>query len=277
MVMREAMKKSTNRWMGAVGTALIAGAAGWFLGTWAGIGLAHGKELPGRNAKVSMPVDDMFRESPEYFEFSEVQKNCVRSRFTPFGKAERWKSCRLEHTGFVGTIAVPGAGLQDFYYANYCLIRSGHRCDQQALLIFSNRAYRSEAVLRLARLDPAGTRYKVPLMIGTEMESALAITVQAPGGTAPMPQYFGWRNSRWVGIEPGDWAKQLAVKLPEGLAARIPAGAMPDPESLEMRLPLYRVGSEPCCGSLSANVHFAIEGGALAISSVAVANERESN
>lgn len=267
------MKRKVNRWMGAIGTAMLAGAAGWFIGTSAGMGLAYGKEIPGKIQAQGLPVDGMSNASPEYFEFSSVQNACVRTIVTAFGQGGTWRSCRLESAGFVGTMAVPGSGLQDFYYASYCLVRSGQRCDRQALLVFSNRAYRPEAVLRLARLDPAGTRYTAPLLIGTAKESALALTIQPPGSAAQQRQYFGWRGSRWVGIEPDAWRARLGEWLPKGTFARVPDGTMPDPETLELRVPVYRADAAVCCDKAgSAEVRFAIEEGHLAIASVQMAS-----
>jgi len=273
-------KNKPHQWIGAAGTALLAVAAGWLLSTWAGLGWAHeGIEHGAKTSKAAVaagnaetraiPSDDLGNASPEYFEFASIQKNCVRTRFTPFGKAEKWKSCKLESHGFVGTIEVPGQGLQDFYYAMYCLSKSSRRCDRQALLVFSNRAYRPEAVLRLARLDPAGTRYQVPLLIGTDIENALAITATTPAGEVTGRQYFGWINSRWVMVNPSGWQEQLRPRLPHGWSVKVAQGDMPDPETMAMRVSMHRDDVKACCEETRvAEIKFELAMGKLVISSV---------
>jgi hypothetical protein len=114
-------------------------------------------------------AQDKFGEDKNKVEFARVQEECVQSAEITFGPQGRWQSCTVTRTGFVATI-----GLQDFYYAHYCLGPTAAGCKRQAQVVFRNRAYRPEAFVEMVRIDPPGTRYDIPLLIGTDTEGALA-------------------------------------------------------------------------------------------------------
>ena len=203
-------------------------------------------------------------ESAEYFDFDDIQEKCARTVATSFGEGGRWKDCRLERAGFVATI-----GLLDFYYANYCLIKSGSKCDRQAQVVFSNRAYRPEAVLRLQRIDAAGTQYDVPLLIGDAGQDVLVTTVKLPRAKIAERTYYTWAGRDWSLVDVNSWRSDLKKMLPEGVGARLAAGALPDPVTLEMSVPLYREADRDCCASAGkAEVRFVVEGQRLAVAAV---------
>ena len=108
-------------------------------------------------------------------EFAHVQQQCLQAGEIRFGLQRRWSNCKLTHSGFIGTI-----GLQDFFYAQYCLFNSLKRCDKQALVVFRNRAYQPDAFVEMTRIDPTGTRYEIPLLIGTDRDSVLTTAVRHP-------------------------------------------------------------------------------------------------
>ena len=203
-------------------------------------------------------------ESVEYFDFNDIQEKCVRTVEANFGEDGRWKDCRLERAGFVATI-----GLQDFYFAEYCLIKSGSKCDRQAQLVFSNRAYRPEAVLRLQRIDAAGTRYENPLVTGDAGQDILVTTVKLPRAKMAERTYYTWAGRDWSLVDVQSWRSDLKKMLPEGVGTRLAAGALPDPVTLEMSVPLYREADRDCCASAGkAEVRFVVEGQRLAVAEV---------
>ena len=90
-------------------------------------------------------------------EFSSITETCQQVAGVSFGPGGKWASCRVLASGFVATI-----GLQDFFFARYCLGENGAQCDSLAQVVFRNRAYRSEAHVEMVRFDPAGTQYERP-------------------------------------------------------------------------------------------------------------------
>jgi hypothetical protein len=199
-------------------------------------------------------------------DFSKIQEECVSTHAVRFGPDSEWKKCRLTRTGFVATI-----GLIDFYYADYCLIKSGTRCERQAQVLYGNRAYRPEASVYMHRIDAAGTRYETPLLTGSDKQSILTTTAYRPGSRQAQRAYFHLATTGWTEIDSAEWKKELPDKLPAGTTARIPAGAQPDPTTMALEMPLYRKGDRVCCASGGrAEVSFAVEGARLAIAGVTV-------
>lgn len=198
-------------------------------------------------------------------EFSRIQAECVRTDAVPFGPGGRWTSCRLTGAGFVGTI-----GLLDFYYASYCLVARGERCDGTALMLFANRAYRPEATLQFHRVDPAGTRYDHAQMVGSFGQHAIAVTVRRPGRGALERRFLAWDEPRWVAIDRAQWrealAAGLAARLPEGLRAVLPAEVMPAPERMAIDVPLRRARDGAPAGK--AEVAVRVEGARFALGDV---------
>ena len=181
--------------------------------------------------------------SQDEVEFALVQSRCVQTSTITFGPQGRWKDCRLVRAGFVATI-----GLQDFFYAEYCLLNAGKRCAKQAQVMYRNRAYKNEAFLDVARIDPPGTLYQPPLLVGTDKENVLAMAVRLPGRKNDQRRYFRYAQAQWKPIDSEVWLKDLSTRLPDGLALRTLAqDALPDPQTMTLRLPLYRGGDRDCC------------------------------
>ena len=185
---------------------------------------------------LQRPLEQTQPNAADQVEFARVQTECMQTRATSFGSQQPWHACKLVHSGFVATI-----GLQDFFYADYCLIRQGDVCARQAQVLFRNRAYRPEAFLDLARLDPPGTRYESPVLIGSETENVLATAVLLPGKSQKQRRYFRYAQERWIPIDGTAWLQQLQARLPSGLSVRVqPRDALPDPRTMMLSLPLYR-------------------------------------
>jgi len=193
--------------------------------------------------------------------FARIQEACVRTDALPFGPGEHWTSCRLTRAGFVGTI-----GLLDFYYATWCLVARGERCDRVALLVFANRAYREEATLQFHRVDPAGTRYEYAIMVGGEASHAIAVSARAPKGGLER-QFHAWAGSRWQAVDAAEWRAALAdalqARLPAELRAQLPREVLPEPERMALVVPLRRARDGAPAGV--AEVAVRVEGARLAV------------
>jgi hypothetical protein len=200
-------------------------------------------------------------------DFSKVQSECVQTSAIRFGPQERWQDCRIMHSGFVATI-----GLQDFYYADYCLDTAEKQCVNQALVMYRNRGYRSEAFLDLVRIDPTGTRYDSPLLIGSADENVLATAVRLPGKETRQRRYYRYEQDHWLPIDGTAWLQQLQARLPAGLHARVsPQDALPEPRTMELSVPLYRKADRNCCATGGrANVRLSIEAGQLELADLSV-------
>ena len=211
---------------------------------------------------LQRPLDQTQFSPQDKVEFAQVQTECVQTGATSFGPQQPWQACTLVHSGFVATI-----GLQDFFYADYCLIRKGDVCARQAQVLFRNRAYRPEAFLDLARLDPPGTRYESPVLIGSATENVLSTAVLLPGKSQKQRRYFRYAQERWIPIDGTAWLQALRARLPAGLSVRVRAqDALPDPRSMMLSLPLYR-GTKR---GGSVDIRLDIEAGQLALADFTV-------
>ena len=192
---------------------------------------------------LQRPLEQVKHSPQDQVDFTRIQTECMTTSATDFGPQKPWQECRLVHSGFVATI-----GLQDFFYADYCLISKGDVCAKQAQVLFRNRAYRPEAFLDMARLDPPGTTYHSPVLVGSEEENVLATAVQLPGHRSLQRRYFRYADARWIPIDGQAWLAQLRTQLPAGLSVRVqPQDALPDPHTMMLSLPLYRAGDRACC------------------------------
>jgi hypothetical protein len=202
-------------------------------------------------------------------DFSKIQSECVQVPGLEVGNQAQWKGCRLVRAGFVGTI-----GLLDFYYANYCLTKVGKRCAAQAQVLFSNRAYRPEAVARSFRVDPAGTRYGDPLMIGSPEQNLLATTAHHTGKKPVELNYSVWSGAEWASVDTHSWQQELPQQLPSGTMVRLSPHMQPDPTTLTMRLPLFQKGQRGTSIGLrsDAELTFTVEGTRMVVSKMTVTN-----
>jgi hypothetical protein len=202
-------------------------------------------------------------------DFAKIQSECVQVAGLEIGSRVQWKGCRLVRAGFVGTI-----GLQDFYYANYCLTKTGTRCAAQAQVLFSNRAYRPEAMARSFRVDSASTRYDAPLMIGSPDQNLLATTAYHKGSSQAELNYSVWSGTDWTSVDTHSWHQSLPQQLPSGMLVRLSPKVQPDPTTLSMRLPLFQMAPRGKLNALRSDVQltFAVEGTRMVISTMTVTN-----
>lgn len=206
------------------------------------------------------PIEQVQVNPKDQVEFARVQSECVQTDVIRFGADGQWAGCRLGNTGFVATI-----GIQDFFYAEYCLTAVGDACAKQAQVLFRNRAYRPEAFVDMARMDPAGTQYGSPVLIGSDKENVLTTTALLPGKTVQQRRFFRYAQERWIPIDGKAWLQQLRTQLPKGVRVRMqPQDALPDPQTMMLSVPLYRAGDRTCCArGGSALVHLTLEDGQL--------------
>jgi len=231
---------------------------------------AQDKAAQGKVAGAKAVVDKAVVDKNKV-EFARVQSECVQSVDITFGPQGRWASCRVTRAGFVATI-----GLQDFYYAHYCLAnKAGNTttntaggCDRQAQVVFRNRAYRPEAFVDMVRIDPPGTGYDIPLLIGSDTESALVTGVRFSDQSEAERSYFIRRQDRWEPIEARAWLTHLPERLPAGLSVRAQSAqsALPDPTTMVVRMPLFVAADRDCCATGgSVEVQLSIEGGVFQV------------
>lgn len=198
-------------------------------------------------------------------DFPLVQKGCVEAGPVTLGPSGRWARCRLMAREWIATI-----GLLDFYQVRYCLGVEGAECQQQALLIFSNRAYNPAARLVYQRIDPGATEYGAPMVVQSGQDSVLVISAGAPGA-APTRQHYLWQGNRWVPVETQAWLRELGQRLPRGTSVR--AGVAPEAETMSARVPLYRRDDADCCPSGGvANVELGVAKGRFTVKRVTVAS-----
>jgi hypothetical protein len=121
--------------------------------------------------------------------------------------------------------------------------------------------------LDLARLDPPGTRYESPVLIGSATENVLSTAVLLPGKSQKQRRYFRYAQERWIPIDGTAWLQALRARLPAGLSVRVRAqDALPDPRSMMLSLPLYR-GTKR---GGSVDIRLDIEAGQLALADFTV-------
>ena len=148
--------------------------------------------------------------------FEGVQERCVQAGSIKFGPGTRWASCRVTKGRWFVTM-----GFLDFYQAQYCLGKDDGICEQRAIVVFANRAYKPDAQIVLQRLDAGATEYDDPLVVQTPYGDIMTVTGRAPDG-AEARSYYGWRAGRWIPIDATAWVREVAKRLPQGasLASR---------------------------------------------------------
>lgn len=152
-------------------------------------------------------------------EFSQVQKECVRVGPITYGPGGRWASCRVTRGRWVATM-----DFMDLYQAQYCLGKK-EKCDQRALVIFSNRAYKPSAKALLVRVDSGDTEYDDPVVVSGPKGRFMVVTAHSPTG-ADAKSYYRWHNEQWVPVA-GIVAKELAAHFPDKLTMINPSPRTP--------------------------------------------------
>lgn len=191
--------------------------------------------------------------------FDDLWHDCQQVGDIRFGAGERWASCRILHHGFVATI-----GIEDLYYTEYCLQDARQRCGARALVVYRNRAKHPDAVAEIVRVDPMGTRYEAPMMVGEDGADMMVLASRKSGARAVQRSYLQHRAGLWLAMDTSSWRDELRQHLPAGAEVRLPASAnAPDPQTLALRAPLFRAGSRAGVADIALKVEdgrFAIAG-----------------
>ena len=185
---------------------------------------------------LQRPLEQTQANPLDKVDFAPIQTECMQTNAIRFGADSPLKDCKLVHSGFVATI-----GLQDFFYADYCLSSAGDVCAKQAQVLFRNRAYRPEAFADMVRIDPPGTTYHSPVLVGSATENVLSTAAQLPGKSQLQRRYFRYADARWLPIDGRAWLQHLRANLPKGTSVHVqPQDALPDPHTMMLSLPLFR-------------------------------------
>jgi hypothetical protein len=163
--------------------------------------------------------------------FERIQEDCVNVGGLSFGPLGRWADCRVDKGRWFSTI-----GITDMYQAQYCL-GSGDGCSERALLLFSNRAYTPGAKMLFRRVDPGDTVYADPQVWSTDFGWILALAAQRPG-QPEQRSYYRWHEENWQPIEAVSWQRELARRLPAGVA--IVGEVQPDLDHMNAQVDLLR-------------------------------------
>jgi len=131
-------------------------------------------------------------------EFAGVQKECVQVGKITFGPGGRWANCHVTRGRWVATI-----DFTDLYQAQYCLGKNEQTCDQRAMVIFANRAYKPTAKVLLTRIDKGGTEYDDPLVVSSPNGRAMVVTARTPNG-ADTKNYYRWQTDHWIPMNEKD-------------------------------------------------------------------------
>lgn len=145
--------------------------------------------------------------------FAGIQKECVQVGKITFGPGGRWANCQVTRGRWVATI-----DFMDLYQAQYCLGKDEQTCDQRALVIFSNRAYKPTAKALLVRVDKGGTEYDDPMVVSSSNGRAMLITTRTADGAGEMT-YYRWRTDRWIPMAEKD-GQDFFTDLPDKVTVR---------------------------------------------------------
>lgn len=181
-------------------------------------------------AVVSSPV----HARGDVVKFEGVQERCVQVGKIKFGANAKWSDCSVTKGRWFATLDIP-----DQYQVQYCLGKGDGKCDQRALLVFSNRAYTPNATMILQRIDPGTAEYDDPLVVETKYGDILTLSARFPDGSASK-SYYRWKSGRWIPVDARGWLQDLAKQLPKGQT--IKAGAWPDADSMSAQATLLSAG-----------------------------------
>jgi hypothetical protein len=196
--------------------------------------------------------------------FSLIQQECVRVGDITFGPGGRWPYCRITQARWFTTIVKDNL---DFYQVQYCLAKQADGCDERALVLFSNRAYKPVARLVMARIDRAGTEYDNPQVVKNAYGYVMVVSAHAGGGAMKSTDFYLWQNPDWKPIDARSWLKDLAKRIPKGTSIR--KGVSPNVETMTADAPLYRQSDGDCCpNGGNAHIGLAIEKGRFVVKSV---------
>jgi len=169
--------------------------------------------------------------------FDGVQEHCVQAGSIKFGPGARWPSCRVTKGRWFVTM-----DFVDFYQAQYCLGKDDGTCEDRAIVVFANRAYKPDAQVVLQRLDDGATEYDDPLVVQTPYGDIMTVSGHVRGG-AETRSYYVWRAGRWVPIDATAWLREASKRLPKGasLASR---AVWPDLDTMSVHATLQGAGRD---------------------------------
>lgn len=190
--------------------------------------------------------------------FERIHGECVNVGGITFGPQGRWADCRVDTGRWFSTI-----GITDLYQAQYCL-GSGDGCSERALLLFANRAYTPGAKMLFRRIDPGDTAYADPQVWRTDYGWIMTLEAQRPGQMAQR-SYYRWQDENWQPIEAAGWQRDLARRLPPGIA--VTGETYPDLDHMSAHVDLRR-GADGATGS--AEVELGVAKGRLVVKALRV-------
>lgn len=178
------------------------------------------------------------------------------------GANGRWTYCAVIKNGWFATI-----DNLDLYQTQYCLGNIAGRCEQKALMLFSNLAYTPKAKVLLQQLDSGTTAYDDPMMVSSK-HGVIMMLAKRTGGVSSSTYYY-WQANQWLPIEAQVWQQQIKQRLPKDVVLR--AKPALDIGTMSAQAKLYRVKDADCCPSGGvADVDLILTQGRLAIKSVSV-------
>jgi uncharacterized protein len=157
--------------------------------------------------------------------------------------------CRVAEKGTFGKL-----GDEEQAYALYCLDpgprEAGRLCDTAGIALFSLEARTGKAHRWLLQVDGegGGNVYMKPELLKVQGAQMLHLPVSVPGtGDFNASSLFRREGSRWIEVDSTSWEKDLAAKLPEGLA--VWKGIWPDWKRMHASTGMYRAKDANCCAT----------------------------
>jgi uncharacterized protein YecT (DUF1311 family) len=184
--------------------------------------------------------------------------------------AARPGDCRVLESGSFGR--VDGA---EQMYASYCLdapAEEGRSCDLTAIALFRIDPGTGQAQRWLQRADSEGmgNHFGKPELVRLKESLLLDLPVSVHGtGAFNASMLYRRDGSRWVAVDITSWEKDLAARLPRGLA--VWKGIWPDYRTMSATTGLYRSKDANCCATGgSAEVKLRLERDRLVIAELEI-------
>jgi uncharacterized protein len=157
-------------------------------------------------------------------------------------------------------------------YAIYCL----EGCDTAAIALFSVEPKREHAERWWQHVDSEGEgdEFAKPQLIQSGRDLLLHVPVSIPGtGAFNASALFRHEGEHWTALDTTSWQKDLAAKLPKGLA--VWKGIWPDWRHMSAETGLYRSKDANCCATGgTAIIKLRVDGNRIALDSFSIAPVR---
>lgn len=152
--------------------------------------------------------------------------------------------CRITETSAFGSL-----GAETFRYAVYCLDEErteGAPCQTGGIALFAADAGSKRVRRWHLSSDDGGNVYSAPTILQTPSGLLLHVPVSVQGsGGFNASELFVRQGQRWLRVDSSSWEKDLARRLPKGLA--VWKGIWPDFRSFTASVGLYRARDANCC------------------------------